>query len=1418
MNNMEKRSKKNRLMPALITLMLLLSMIILPQSIVAQTPTTITNPDPAHEAPDVPVSTVLLTVTITDPEAGSTLEWTIETSPDVGSSSGTGESSGDKTCDISGLSGGTVYTWFVNATDGVDPPVSEIYTFSTTNNLPTSADNTVTTLEDTQYVFQTTDFIFNDVDGTTFQGIKVTILETVGDLKRDGNNVVANDEIPVVDIADGKLTFDPVAGGYGDDYDSYDFQVYDGIGYSTLSYTMTIDVTLVAPGVNDFGSTINDLTYDSDNYVEVIINTTGMQASTDYHLYKPKYNCTDSSEANLFQWENDVVRDEDNNVATFTTDADPTFKSKSLGYILLDRAGIWIVDDNNDHQGDDSSTFDAFFWVNTSADYTIDSIDDFKYGSNTTKTISVTEACWTDLIRPDSLTVRHKYASGGSTSFGTYGNITMAGNYTVRAYADVDLGPTYVYDYKDETNSLGVKTGYSSAYGSLFSSELNTILLGAGDHWVYSTLGPWDPPEINATKEIFRVETGETIASVPATANKTQYWNFSGQINISIDKDSSGLPMPADDYNVEVRNRNNENVTDKITISKAAGYCLLDGTNGIYGWGVDSDGNAYGTNGTWKIYIWSDLNGDRKLNGANAEWTEEWNKTITFKVIKASGTQFKWIDDDGSLSNDDSDGELPYIPAIDSADIPVNIRFQLIGSDHSYYGATSVKEAKENITITGNALFTGTLDTIPGVTYIGGTTWIVPIIPTMSNGGGTITITAVWEDYGSLMEKLDVGGGNYATNGTVVTVTPSEFTIDDDQDLVITVKDANGVPYAWADVYLYWIGDTHDGTPGTPVGGGTKWLKKLTGGTSDGIYTIGFNQSLQRENQTGTGTHAGGFTKVRTPRNLTVYVHTQNAGDGYARIQMNPKSNLKVTVEAVASPRTSTLLAGLEYSMLYFNFTAGGNVSNPVFPDEDDWADMTIAIYDENGDDKTDDIGSFTKDEILGRLGKGDYVADLSNEYVIESGTYTVYASNYTSDSIGNNGTLVVKQAKVEVDKSPLIWSYDDNISVTFTVTDEITGDPLSGGLIIDNISWEDATYNKTWVNTSYTGSAFPSDAGLELGETEGFINGTVTVHDITANYLPLGDAYADITFWFKPEDADGNLCEWARAKGILGVEVPTVSPDPEYIPLGRTTKVYCTATGRGETLSDVFIRLHGQGFDQNSTTDVDGRVVFSVTPASTGNISIDVGETGRTLPDIVVYVVAWIFDVDVVAEVDEGEQFTVTVTKEGTTDVVVDATVTIKGIGTAITDVNGEVTFVAPDVTSDRTYTIKVTAEGYAPDPDTNTITVINTPRLIIVLPDKVQATTTFNVAVADDTGGPIIGVIITFNEKTYTTGVNGIAKLTAPKTKGDYPITATFGNYVAATDIVTVTVAPGIPGFELLTLVAALGVAFILFRRRRR
>jgi chitodextrinase len=62
-------------------------------------------------------STSSLSITIQDPD-GDSFNWTIETSPNVGSNSGSGASNGPKFCSITGLAYSTTYNWFVNATDG----------------------------------------------------------------------------------------------------------------------------------------------------------------------------------------------------------------------------------------------------------------------------------------------------------------------------------------------------------------------------------------------------------------------------------------------------------------------------------------------------------------------------------------------------------------------------------------------------------------------------------------------------------------------------------------------------------------------------------------------------------------------------------------------------------------------------------------------------------------------------------------------------------------------------------------------------------------------------------------------------------------------------------------------------------------------------------------------------------------------------------------------------------------------------------------------------------------------------------------------------------------------------------------------------------------------------------------------------
>ncbi|NJR38141.1 MAG: cadherin-like domain-containing protein [Leptolyngbyaceae cyanobacterium CSU_1_4] len=72
------------------------------------------------------------------------------------------------------------------------------------NDPPTGQDKTISTLEDTSYLLTTADFGFNDIDGDTFQGVRVDTLPS-GILKLNGVTVIAGEFISATDITAGKL-------------------------------------------------------------------------------------------------------------------------------------------------------------------------------------------------------------------------------------------------------------------------------------------------------------------------------------------------------------------------------------------------------------------------------------------------------------------------------------------------------------------------------------------------------------------------------------------------------------------------------------------------------------------------------------------------------------------------------------------------------------------------------------------------------------------------------------------------------------------------------------------------------------------------------------------------------------------------------------------------------------------------------------------------------------------------------------------------------------------------------------------------------------------------------------------------------------------------------------------------------------
>ncbi len=129
------------------------------------------------------------------------------------------------------------------------------------NDAPSGADKTVTTNEDSDYVFTTTDFGFTDVETDVLLNVIIASAPTNGTLYLDANldgvidvgeALIATDVIAVADITAGKLKFQPATDANGTGYDSFTFQVQDdggvangGVDTDQSANTITIDVTAV---------------------------------------------------------------------------------------------------------------------------------------------------------------------------------------------------------------------------------------------------------------------------------------------------------------------------------------------------------------------------------------------------------------------------------------------------------------------------------------------------------------------------------------------------------------------------------------------------------------------------------------------------------------------------------------------------------------------------------------------------------------------------------------------------------------------------------------------------------------------------------------------------------------------------------------------------------------------------------------------------------------------------------------------------------------------------------------------------------------------------------------------------------------------------------------------------------------------
>jgi predicted outer membrane repeat protein len=131
--------------------------------------------------------------------------------------------------------------------DGVSWQLSEgIYCFSTfANALPTAADATLETNEDTPLVFGTDDFSFDDTDADAFVSIEITALPETGWLLLNDTVATLPLVVTATEIAAGKLKYWPPADENGEALAEIEFSVSDGYVSSAESHTITIDVLAI---------------------------------------------------------------------------------------------------------------------------------------------------------------------------------------------------------------------------------------------------------------------------------------------------------------------------------------------------------------------------------------------------------------------------------------------------------------------------------------------------------------------------------------------------------------------------------------------------------------------------------------------------------------------------------------------------------------------------------------------------------------------------------------------------------------------------------------------------------------------------------------------------------------------------------------------------------------------------------------------------------------------------------------------------------------------------------------------------------------------------------------------------------------------------------------------------------------------
>lgn len=637
----------------------------------------------------------------------------------------------------------------------------------------------------------------------------------------------------------------------------------------------------------------------------------------------------------------------------------------------------------------------------------------------------------------------------------------------------------------------------------------------------------------------------------------------------------------------------------------------------------------------------------------------------------------------------------------------------------------------------------------------------VPISPKTA---GVITITCTNKTQNKSVSK------DYTISGLSGTVTTS---VGDDKEISVTTTETITVTVTngqYADVWLCLF--NHDWTYDT-------CLNDTTGDNTAGNGLNGVFEFIP---------------DVDYLDHIGYIVVAANAGDFwmYDIIEVVPIHDLVVELIDPSNESLQTLTCGMEHDWEFQVKDANGDIV-------DDVDSVTGELIDEDGD---------TLQTVNLEKSGNSWVLD---GWVPHFGCYFRVTARNNTNLAEHDGNATFDCGLAQITYSPAGATAgigQENLTVEITAIDA-NGNPLPEG-------------TKLYINVQNVNNTQQIDTTCTLDEDgHGEFDITKVGDNKTKVNVTLQGAYNAA---YK-----GNLTE-----GYFMIDFPDFIVDPDTIYIGQANMVTITAKDyNGQPIEGINLTFVSSvpgilaAQPDPVQTDANGQVVMSLQPLASGTLNVTIARnvhyesgqlnwTNAVVTDTIVTVTSLkTLKISVSkSPIYEDETLTVTVTSGGSP---VSGAAVEFAETTVQTDANGQATFTVPDPgVESAIYTITAEKTGYVSAE--KSITIIKVYEITIIGPSKLPAAgETFTITILAK-GSPLAGATITFDGTTYTSDGEGKVTLTAPDVTKDteYTITASFENYKDGTLTVTIK-AGGVPGFELITLIVAIGVAFILLRRRR-